>query len=221
MAELVGEGYRLTSLSLSRRERYTAVWTRTRGPQQRLFAGLDPQATRRFLAQSMKQGFRVKLIAGAGDGRRARYAGLMIKQRSPHNLCFWRLTKKQFLKLNQRLLDRGRHTLRWVNVYGSRGDRRYAAVWEPDTDAVEWTTTVEQTWGQVRRWQRKHPGHRPLLIAATPDRRYTVVWREGRSKVFMYGDATAVKAAPRGYRPVSVQVAGNSARPYFSALWTR
>ncbi|GAA4063036.1 hypothetical protein [Nonomuraea soli] len=221
MAELVVEGFRLTSLTLSRGERYTAVWTRAPGPQQRFFTGLSSTATSRFLAESVKQGYRIKLIAGTGSWRRARYSGVMIRQRTPYNLCFWRLTEKQFVARNRAIRARGDHTLRWVNVYGPPGDRRYAAVWEPDEGAQEWTTTVDQSWSTVRRWQRAHPDHRPLTVAASPDRRYTVVWRKAKARTFMYGDAARVRTAPRGYRPVSVQVAGTAARPYFTALWTR
>ncbi|MFI6476936.1 hypothetical protein ACIBH1_03315 [Nonomuraea sp. NPDC050663] len=221
MAELVVEGFRLTSLTLSRSERYTAVWTRAPGPQQRFFTGLSSTATSRFLAESMKQGYRIKLIAGTGSWRRARYSGVMIRQREPYNLCSWRLTEKQFVARNRAIRARGDHTLRWVNVYGPANDRRYAAVWEPDEGGAEWTTTVDQSWATVRRWQRAHPDHRPLTVAASPDRRYTVVWRKAEARTFLYGDAARVRSAPRGYRPVSVQVAGTAARPYFTALWAR
>ncbi|MFI6391724.1 protein kinase [Nonomuraea sp. NPDC050540] len=228
-AKLVAAGFQPTSLSLAPGERYTAVWVKRQGPAPRLFHGLNPDAAKRYLTRAMAAGYRLKLIAGLGAWENATYAGVMVKQDGAAvNHSFWRMTKAQFQDKLRHYQDRGRMTLRWVSAYGPASDRRYAAVWEPNVDTAGWRATVDLGWAQHKRaYDRLHArGYRPTMVAATPDRRYSAVWRKESSAYFHYGDLTPDayrtklrQIAPKGYYPAALQVSGTADHPFFTAVW--
>ncbi|WP_181019756.1 protein kinase domain-containing protein [Nonomuraea typhae] len=219
-AQLTAAGFRPISLSLVTGERYTVVWAKRPGPKLRMFHGLSQEATQRLLARASAMGYRVELIAGLGAGRRVTYAGALVKQRGNH--AFWGLTEVRFRAKIRHYQTR--MTLRWVSAYGPPGDRRYAAVWSPGKTA--WRTTLNLDWATQERTHRRlrAQGYRPATLAATPDRRYSTVWRKDSRPYLHYGDLTPAAyrdrlRAAKDYHPAVIQVSGTARRPVFTAIW--
>lgn len=229
-ATLISQGFRPTSLSLSAGERYTTVWVKQSGPDLRTFAGLGPDATKRFIGKTMAAGYRLKLIVGLGPVTHATYAGTLVKQdAAPYNASFWRMTKAQFRDNLRVYGDRGRYTLRWVSAYGPPGERRYAAVWEPNVDTAEWTATVDLTWTKHQQTvdRMRAQGFRPTLVTGTTDRHYTAVWRKESTPYVHYGDLTPdayrtklAQLTPKGYYPSALQLTGTAQDPHLTAIWS-
>ncbi|MFI6501551.1 protein kinase [Nonomuraea typhae] len=218
--QLTAAGFRPVSLSLVTGERYTAVWAKRPGPKLRMFHGLSQEAAERFLARASAEGYRVELIAGLGAGKRTTYAGALVEQRGNH--ASWGMTEARFRAKIRHYQTR--MSLRWVSAYGPPGDRRYAAVWSPGRSA--WRTTLNLDWATHARTHRRlrAQGYRPATVAATPDRRYSTVWRKDGRPYLHYGDLTPaayrdrLKAA-KGYHPAVIQVSGTARRPVFTAIW--
>lgn len=197
---LTAKGFRPISLSITD-QGYTALWHKTAGPAFVTAHELTAEQYRRFFRIWAAKGYNETVAAAHGAG--PTFASVMEK-RATRAMSYFGLTAKTLRSRNTQALDNGLMPV-WVSAYGSR----FNVAWTENTDAVDWSVTVNQTRSEYnkefdRRWDQ---GYVPMTSTVGTNGLFTAVWRSWRGPVYSYTGLSAARHTAkvkelrsRGYR---------------------
>ncbi|HYZ74950.1 MAG TPA: serine hydrolase [Chthoniobacterales bacterium] len=237
------QGYRMISLSVygdPDRPLYAAVWVRRDGPAWQAIHGVDAIGYQSFFDVWTARGYVPVLISATGPSNNAVFAAVF-----EHDINGpWQArcgmasgapgSAGTFENENAKAADR-RLILHSVAVYGSRGDRRYAAVWHSNPLNVKWHLHSSESaahYQMVFDAETKLPGYdlaayRPALVAVSGDLAYcslfkddTVgpwVMRNGMTETEYQAELDHQVA--NGFYPICVQGGASTVKPIYAAIF--
>jgi hypothetical protein len=139
--ELVGQGYRLTEVSVysaNRQEMYAAIWEKRDGPEWVARHGLTLEQYQQVSDELVRQGYRPTQISGYRvSNATLNYAAIWEKNDSTEWASRYDLTSPEYQQAFDELVGQG-YRLTQVSGYDSvLGEALYAAIWEK-RDGPEW-----------------------------------------------------------------------------------
>lgn len=185
---LFSQGYRIISLSVygdSADPRYAAVWVKRDGPAWFAIHGINAAQYQAFFNEKTTQGFLPMLISVTGSAANPVFAGTFEQGTASGWLTKFGLTNgpdnnpSTFSFHNKWARENG-FILRSASIYGDMSDRRYAAIWSPNTTRVQWASRSSDTAGDYQKWfdAYNQMPYRPAYVALSSDKLYLSLFRD-------------------------------------------
>lgn len=181
---LTARGFRPVSLSLTK-QGYTALWRKQSGPAFVTAHDMSTDEYRRFWKTWSAKGYQETVAAAYRLG--PVFASVMEKRGGRHRSYFG-LTADKLRAHNAQARADGLIPT-WITAYGDR----FNVAWVQNTEAVDWTVTVNQTRAQFnkefnKRWDE---GYIPQVAGVGSNGLFTAMWRPWQGPVFSYTGLTA------------------------------
>jgi CubicO group peptidase (beta-lactamase class C family) len=239
---LVPQGYRPISVSVygqAWNPRYASVWVKRGGAP---FAGIHGASAKQFQAffdTWAKQSYSPTILSVAGSASSPVFACVMEKSAAGVSLTRFGLRRGSWENDENAIdywLDQARKQAwipRWIAVYGTSSNRRYAIVLDPNPTRQPWGIAGLDT-EDGKEYQRRFEAQReqwarPALVTVSPDRRYLALFRDdviGPWEALHGMTSAAYQTAfdslvGQGYFPVYVQGGGSGGSTRFAALFAK
>ena len=237
------QGYRMISLSVygdPDQPRYAAVWVRRDGPAWKAIHDADATGHRSFSDKWTARGFVPVLISATGPSNNAVFAAVFERDINGPWLARYDLSSGPagnagtFENENTNATAQ-RMILRSVAVYGTREDRRYAAIWHSNPVYVKWhvhSSDSASNYQMVFDAETKLPGYdlgayRPAYIAVSGDSSYCSLfkddvigpWVERNGMTGTEYQAELAHQMANGFYPICVQGGGSTVNPVYAAIF--
>jgi hypothetical protein len=237
------QGYRMISLSVygdPDQPLYAAVWVRRDGPAWKAIHDVDATDYQSFFDEWTACGYVPVLISASGPSNQAVFAAVFERDISGPWLARFGMSSGApgnvgtFENENANAADQ-RMILRSVAAYGSRDDRRYAAVWHSNPVYVKWhvhSSDSASRYQMVFDAETKLPGYdlaayRPALVAASADLSYCSLFKDDAVGPWVMRNGmtgTEYQAeldhqVANGFYPISVQGGGSTFNPIYAAIF--
>jgi CubicO group peptidase (beta-lactamase class C family) len=237
------QGYRMISLSVygdPERPLYAAVWVRRSGPAWVAVHGVDAAGYQAFFNIWTAKGYVPALISATGPFNGAIFAAVfelghagpwLARQGMPSGPAEHAGT---FQNENATALAR-KMILRSVAIYGTVGDRRYAAVWHPNPGYVKWHVHPSDSvpgYQVTLNAETQLPGYelaayRPAYVAVSRDQLYCSVFKDDvvGPWVARHGMTPTQyqtefdHQVANGFYPICVQGGGSTSSPVYAAIF--
>ncbi len=237
---LSGHGYRPISLSVygdPGNARYAAVWVQREGPAWIATHGLDGAGYQSFFDTWTAKGYVPTLISATGSGNDAVFAALFEQGINGAWVARHGLTSGPeanagtFQNLNKSAKS-NKLILRSVAIYGSVGDRRYAAIWHANPAFVKWHVYPSETGASYQtafNAETSIPSFRPAFTAVSGDGNYCAVFRDDSVGAWSsrHGLTAAQyqaefdKQTQAGNYPICVQGGGSGNSTRYAAIFAK
>ncbi len=237
------KGYRIISLSIygdPDRPFYAAVWVHRVGPAWQEVHGVGAAGYQTFFDRWTGQGYVPVLVSATGPSSDGVFAAVFEQDVSGPWLARHGMSSGPagnagtFENENAKAAAR-RMILRSMAVYGSREDRRYAAVWHSNPVYVKWhvhCSDLGSNYQVVFNAETKLPGYdlaayRPAYVAVSHDLSYCSLFKDDVvgpwvTRHGMTGpeyQAELDHQVANGFYPVCVQGGGSSVNPVYAAIF--
>jgi CubicO group peptidase (beta-lactamase class C family) len=239
------QGYRMISLSVygdPGDARYAAVWVKRPGPAWVAVHGVDSDGYQSFFNNWTAKGYVPVLVSATGTGSNAHFAavfeqGIHGAWSARHGMTSGPETHAgTFQNLNKTARNQ-KMTLRSVAIYGTAGDRRYAAVWHSNPGFVKWhvhPSDTGESYQGIFNAETQLPGYRlagyrPAYVALSGDHIYCSVFkddvvgpwvaRHGMTSEQYQSEFNTQKAA--GLYPICVQGGGSGGDTRYAAIFAK
>lgn len=243
--DLSGQGYRMISLSVygdPGDARYAAVWVQRSGPGWVAVHGVDSAGYQSFFNNWTAKGFVPVLVSATGTSGNAIFAAVFEQGIAGPWLARHGMTAGPeanagtFQSYNKTARD-GKLILRSVAIYGTAGDRRYAAVWHANPRFVKWhphpadTAASYQTAfnAETQLPGYQLAGYRPAYVTLSGDQTYCSVFKDDvvGPWVARHGLTSAAYQAEfdqqnaQGFYPICVQGGGTGGGTRYAAIFAK
>ena len=239
---LVPQGYRPISVSVygqAWNPRYASVWVKRGGPPFVGIHGASAKQFQSFFDTWAKQGYSPTILSVAGSASSPVFASVMEKSVTGVSLTRFGLKRGSWKDDENAIdywLDQARKRAwipRWIAVYGTSSNRRYAIVLDPNPSRQPWgvagLAAEDGTQYQRRFEAQREQWARPALVTMSPDRRYLALFRDdvigpwdARHGMTSGAYQKAFEAwVANGYLPVYVQGGGSGSSTRFAALFAK
>jgi CubicO group peptidase (beta-lactamase class C family) len=237
------QGYRMISLSVygdPDRPLYAAVWVRRDGPAWQAIHAVDPTGFQSFCDKWTARGYVPVLISATGPSSNAVFTSVFERDVNGPWLAGYGMPGGRaedagtFQNENANAAAQ-RMILRSVSVYGSRADRRYAAVWHSNPAYVKWHVRYSDSasnYQTVFDAETKLPGYdvaayRPAYIAVSSDLSYCSLfkddvvgpWVARNGMTGIEYQAELEHQITNGFYPICVQGGGSTTNPVYAAIF--
>ena len=236
---LTHQGFRIISICVygeAANPRYAVVWVKRTGLPWVSIHGATTEQYQKFLDQKTSQGYWPTLISVTGPASGPVFASVFEKTSAPGCLVKYDLTAgpatepATFNFFNQWAHDHG-FILKSASIYGSINDRRYAAIWGPNSTKARWICRNADTSGDYQKWFDAYGqmAFRPACFSLTSDQLYLACFRDdligewiARHGLTSEGYQTEVNSKlTQGYYPISVQAGGLGNNSRFAVVFAR
>jgi CubicO group peptidase (beta-lactamase class C family) len=242
---LSAKGYRIISLSVYGAPgdaRYAAVWVQRAGPAWVAVHGVDSAGYQSFFNNWTARGYAPVLVSASGASTNATFAavfeqGVTGPWLARHGMPSGPDTNAgTFQNMNKTARDQ-KMILRSFAIYGTPGDRRYAAVWHANPGFVKWHVHPSDTGAsyqlifdaETQLPGYRLAGYRPAYVAVSDDHTYCSVFkddvvgnwvaRHGMTAVEYQAAFNEQTAA--GLYPICVQGGGTGDSALYAAVFAR
>ena len=239
-SRLSKQGFRMVSLCIygdSLNPRYAVVWVKRSGPPWVAIHGATGPQYQSFFDQKTAQGYVPSLISVTGPAANPVFFGVFEKA----SITGGFLTKTgltagpatdptAFNFFNKWAKDNG-FILRSASIYGGISDRRYAAIWIPNTRRAQWSCRTADTSGDYQKWfdAYNQMNYRPSCVSLTNDQLYLSCFRhdsvgEWIAKHGLTSDGYQAEFTSRiaqGFYPISVQAGGLGSNSRYAVIFAR
>ncbi|MBV8485971.1 MAG: serine hydrolase, partial [Verrucomicrobia bacterium] len=237
------QGYRMITLSVygdPDRALYAAVWVRRNGPAWQEIHDVDATDYQSFFDKWTARGYVPVLISATGPSNNAVFAAVFERDINGPWLARCGMpsgapaNEGTFENENANAADQ-RMILRSVAVYGSRDDRRYAAIWHSNPVYVKWhmhSSDSASHYQMVFNAETKLPGYdlaayRPALVAVSGDLAYCSLFKDDAVGPWVIRNGmtgTEYQAeldhqVANGFYPICVQGGASTANPIYAAIF--
>jgi CubicO group peptidase (beta-lactamase class C family) len=237
------QGYRIISLSVygdPDRPLYAAVWIHRAGPAWQEVHGVDANGYQSFLDTWRVKGYAPVLVSATGPFSNSIFAAVLERNINGHWLARHGMpagsaqTSGTFENENANATAK-RMILESVAMYGTEGDRRYAAVWRSNPIYVKWhvhSLASGADFQVVFDAETSLPGYdlaayRPAYVALSRELSYCSVFKDDvvGPWVTRHGMMGAEYQAEfdhqvaKGFYPICVQGGGSTAHPVYAAIF--
>ena len=237
------QGYRMISLSVygdPDRPLYAAVWIHRVGPPWQEVHGVDATGYQTSFDRWRGQGYVPVLVSATGPISDAVFAavfeqGVSVPWLARHCMTSGPAENPGTFENENANAAAQRMILRSVAVYGSREDRRYAAVWHSNPVYVKWhahSSDLGSNYQIVFNAETKLPGYdlgayRPAYVAVSRDLSYCSLFKDdvvGPWVMRRGMTGTEYKAeldhqVASGFYPICVQGGGSTVNPVYAAIF--
>ncbi|MGC2200221.1 MAG: serine hydrolase [Stellaceae bacterium] len=242
---LSAQGYRMISLSVfgdPSDARYAAVWVQRQGPAWVAVHGVDAAGYQSFFNNWTAKGFAPVLVTATGAASNALFAAVFEQGVAGPWLARHGMTSGlpsqagTFQNLNATAHDQ-KLILRSCAIYGTSGDRRYAAIWHANPGFLKWhvhsgdTAADYQTAfnAETQLPGYRLAGYRPAYVALSGDQIYCSVFkddvvgpwvaRHGMTSADYQAEFDAQNA--KGFYPICVQGGGSGSATRYAAIFAQ
>jgi Polyglycine hydrolase-like, structural repeat/Beta-lactamase len=237
------QGYRMISLSVygdPDRPLYAAVWVRRDGPAWEAIHDADATGYQSFFDRWTARRYVPVLISATGPSSNAVFAAVFERDINGPWLARYGMSSGSpgndgtFENENANAAAQ-RMILRSVAVYGSRDDRRYAAVWHSNPVYVKWrvhSSDSASNYQMVFDAETKLPGYdvaayRPAYVAVSNDLSYCSLfkddvvgpWVTRNGMTGIEYQAELDHQIANGFYPICVQGGGSTINPVYAAIF--
>jgi CubicO group peptidase (beta-lactamase class C family) len=236
-------GYRMISLSIyGDRDHplYAAVWVHRAGPAWKEVHGVDAAGYQTFFEQWTPQGYVPVLVSATGPFNDAVFAtvferGVNGPWLARHDMPSGSIENIGSFANENANAAAQRMVLRSVAVYGTREDRRYAAVWHSNPVYVKWhvhSSDSGSNYQVVFNTETRLPGYdleayRPAYIGVSHDLAYCSLFKDDvvGPWVMRHGmtgpeyQAEFDHHVANGFYPICVQGGGSTTNPVYAAIF--
>jgi CubicO group peptidase (beta-lactamase class C family) len=237
------QGYRMISLSVygdPDRPLYAAVWVQRDGPAWEAIHDVDASGYQSFSDKWTSRGYAPVLISATGLSNHAVFAAVFERDvDGPWRARFDMLSGASgdtgtFENENANAAEQ-RMILGSVAVYGSRNDRRYAAVWHANRDYVKWhghSSDSASHYQMVFDSETKLPGYelaayRPAFVAVSGDLAYYSLFKDDAVGPWVMRNgmtgteyqAEVDHQVANGFYPICVQGGASTVNPVYAAIF--
>lgn len=232
---LRNQGYRPITISiydnLQRQTLYAGTWS-TSG---RALGGnfpwamvynVTPETYQKRFNEYVARGYYPAVVSAMGFDSFTRFAAVFLQRPNFPFIARHGITGAELIKISNEARKKGM-ILSSVDVYGAYNDRRYIAVWTPNTDNAAWFLSVDASVSQLKTLlkNRSKQGYRPIVAAVSASNRYTTVWRKDPDTLwYAYFNMDAAgyqrhfnRLNSMGYYPVHISAEMGK----FAAIWTK
>ena len=237
------QGYRIISLSVygdPDRPLYAAVWLHRAGPAWQEVHGVDANGYQAFLDTWTARGYAPVLVSATGTLGNAIFAAVLERDingpwLARHGMPSGSAQVSGTFENENAKATAERMILGSVAVYGTREDRRYAAVWRSNPLYVKWhvhSSDSGANYQVVFNAETRLPGYdlaayRPTYVALSRDLSYCSVFKDDvvGPWVMRHGmtgaeyQAEFDHQAANGFYPICVQGGGSTANPFYAAIF--
>jgi CubicO group peptidase (beta-lactamase class C family) len=236
-------GYRMISLSVygdPDRPLYAAVWVRRDGPAWQAIHDADATGYQSFFDKWTALGYVPLLVSATGPSSNAVFAGVFERGVNGPWLARYGMPTGPaedagtFENENANAAAQ-RMILRSVAVYGTRDERRFAAVWHSNPVYVKWhvnSSDSASNYQMVFDAETKLPGYevaayRPAYVAVSSDLSYCSLFRDDVVGPWVTRNGmTAIEyqaeldhQIANGFYPFCVQGGGSTTSPVYAAIF--
>jgi CubicO group peptidase (beta-lactamase class C family) len=231
--DLVPQGFRILSLSVyggSVNARYAGVWVKRGGPRFIGFHGQRPQEYQALFDNLSPEGYIPTILSATGTGADAIFAGVFEQLKLP---AFWArhdIDAATFLRENETAWNNDL-ILRTATAYGAENDVRYAGVWVPNPDKVDWVCWLPESGADYQR-HFEAGVELPMrlgLVDTSDDLRYLCLFRDdsvgpwharhGLTPGEYQSEFDAQKE--KGFYPICVQGCGDASSIRYAAIFAQ
>jgi CubicO group peptidase (beta-lactamase class C family) len=237
------QGYRMISLSVygdPDRPLYAAVWIRRVGPPWQEVHGVDAAGYQTSFERWTAQGYVPVLVSATGPFSGGVFAAVFEQDvngpwLARHGMTSGPAENPGTFENENANAAAQRMILRSVAVYGSREDRRYAAVWHSNPAYVKWhahSSDSGSNYQIVFNAETKLPGYdlgayRPAYVAVSRDLSYCSLFKDDvvGPWVMRHGmtgteyQAESDHQIASGFYPICVQGGGSTVNPVYAAIF--
>lgn len=239
------EGYRMISLSVYADPgdaRYAAVWVQRSGAAWVAVHGVDANGYQAFFNNWTAKGFAPVLVSATGAASNAIFAavfeqGVPAPWLARHGMTLGPASHAgTFDNFNQTAVNQ-RLMIRSVAIYGTSGDRRYAAVWHANPIYVKWRVNEADpaaSYQTTFNVDTQLPGYglhgyRPAYVALSSDQTYCSVFKddvvgEWTARHGLTSEAYQAefdKQNKAGFYPICVQGGGSGGGTRYAAIFAK
>lgn len=239
------QGYRMISLSVygdPGNPLYAAVWVQRSGPAWQAVHGVDAAGYQAFFNSWTAKGYVPVLVSATGTFSNAIFAAVFEQGISGpwfarHGMPSGPAANAGTFQNENANALAGKTILRSVAIYGTAGDRRYAAVWHPNPGYVKWHvhpsdsgSNYQVTFNaetQLAGYQLA--AYRPAYVAVSGDALYCSVFKDDVVGPWVarhgmtgseYQDEFNKEVA-NGFYPVCTQGGGSTSNPVYAAIFAK
>ncbi|HXG46265.1 MAG TPA: serine hydrolase [Methylomirabilota bacterium] len=233
-------GFRIVALCVygdAANPRYAAVWHKRSGPAWTAVHGVNAHQFQAFAEQKAAQGFVPTAISATGPSASAVFAGVFEK--APHangwlaktGLTAGPATDPTTFNFFNKWAQENGFILRSACIYGGISDRRYAAVWAPNTSQARWVCRTADTSGDYQKWLDAYTqmAFRPSCVALTNDQLYLSCFRDDSigewvARHGLTADGYQAEFNTRiaqGLYPIAVQAGGTGNNSRYAVIFAR
>lgn len=233
-------GYRLISLSVygdPASPLYAAVWVFRSGPDWVGVHGANAQQYQAFVDYWTARGFGPAILSVAGSGSNLVFAGTAERVSGPAPLMQYGLmsgSDQDSITIQHwnRWARENRFFLRWASVYGTPQDPRYAGVWVPNTEDINWNADGlnESAESYQRRFDAQtQQWARPGFVTLSSSQTHLSVFHDNQIGEWVARHSMTSGAyqtefdswLARGFYPICVQGGGAGSGRRFAAIFAR
>ncbi len=242
---LAGQGYRIISLSVygdPDDARYAAVWIKRSGPAWVAVHGVDAAGYQTFFNTQTAQGYVPVLVTATGTISNAIFAAVFEKGiagawSARHGMVSGPAATVGTFEYRNQAAVNSKMILRSVAIYGTAGDRRYAAIWHANPGYVKGhlhTAETASSYQTVFNAETQNAGYRlagyrPAYVALAGDQVYCSVFKDDvvGPWVARHGLTAAAyqkefdKQNALGFYPICVQGGGSGNNTRYAAIFAQ
>lgn len=229
--DLSSQNYRMISLSVyGSPVQYAAVWVQRSGPTWRAVQDLTLADYLTQYNDFVAQGYVPTIVTATGPSDSAVFAGVFEKITATGFSAYFGFSDSYFPAYNASAKE-SEQILKTLAVYGTdASDRRYAAVWLPNSGGVKWNAGPMGDDGtQYDNWQSGYTqaGLRPVSVDANDGGQYAALFTDDLAGDWVsrhdltsteYQDEFDTQVAA-GLMPISVQGSGSGSNVRYSAVF--
>jgi CubicO group peptidase (beta-lactamase class C family) len=233
------QGYRMISLSVygdPNNALYAAVWVQRAGPAWVAIHGVDAAGYQSFFTKWSNTGYYPVLVSATGAINDAVFASVFEQGNPGPWFGHHGMTQSDLAAANASAVNNG-HMIRSFSIYGTSLDRRYAAIWHPNSTYVKSHVHPADTASNYQanfNAETQLAGvylhaYRPAYVALSSDATYCSVFKDdfvgpwvarhglsGSDYQTFFNQQVA-----DGYYPIVVQGGGTTAAPIYAAIFAK
>lgn len=235
VTSLRAKGYRPITISISNdlqgRTLYAGTWS-TSGkalggdyPWALVYNVTSAEYQKRF-DEYVARGYYPAVVSAYGFDDYTRIAAIFLKRPNHRFIARHNISGTELINLSNSARKQGL-TLSSVDVYGPYNNRRYIAVWTPNTGNADWLVSVNLSGSQhnIQFNKLTKQGYRLTSVAVSASNRYTAVWRKDPNTAwysYIGMDAATYQRRfnlldARGFYPVHISAEVG----HYAAIWTK
>jgi CubicO group peptidase (beta-lactamase class C family) len=233
------QGYRMISLSVygdPGNALYAAVWVQRTGPAWVAIHGVNAAAYQTFFTKWSNEGYLPVLVSAAGPFNNALFASVFEHGDPGPWLGRHGMTSADFAAANTSAVNNGQ-MIRSFSIYGTSSDRRYAAIWHPNSTFVKSHVHAADSASAYQTnfdAEKQLPGvflnaWRPAYVALSSDATYCSVFKDDfvggwTARHGMSGSDYQTffnQQVAEGNYPIMVQGGGTTGSPIYTAIFAK